>query len=586
MPTGPGAYKGTSAMAYVVSENKKGNKVHCINYMPFYEGRNLLQLRLEDYIAAKKMELPQNAMSSFTSYIEKCTKGPAAPGGMGAPHPLFSAQPLPAPAGLFPNLSSTVNQNPLSSSMNATPSLFMTTSAQPTTNLFATSTPGQAQPLFASNNLQQNPGLFATPLASQSTNLFSSAPAPVPQGLFSATPSSNLFATASQPGSGGLFSAMAPTVPSGLATFPSTSQQNSFGANMQNSLGLGAAAKKEQPGPGPGSRVHPPFSFANNQNQPFALYYVPLGHSAGDFTAGLQSLNLSLPHPEPLQASLPFAPAPVNHHHSFADVRMPASLLHTFDRRSYQEAKKRARRRLSTATSYAPPASSATVSVVVDQSITVEIRRRNQAPIVLHERPAVDAPLSTLLHALVTRRRALTVEEVRRAHFTAGGKSFELFDSVEEVAQQGGVLVVEVDVMAQSLPHLGKADFRISPTMEELGKMTGEELSRVEHFTATNEHARIAFAAPVDLRNVDLAGVLRLEHKLVEVYPPGSSKPDVGQGLNAPARISYFGFELPVDEAKLREIRAHISRMAAEMNAEVEEVDARTETVTIYVPHF
>jgi len=84
----------------------------------------------------------------------------------------------------------------------------------------------------------------------------------------------------------------------------------------------------------------------------------------------------------------------------------------------------------------------------------------------------------------------------------------------------------------------------MSPTLEELRKMSRSELQHVENFkVGLPEHGSVTFLQPVDLTGVaslsSICGhVVVFDKKSCSVYPDDNNKPPRGQGLNVPALIS------------------------------------------------
>jgi len=94
-------------------------------------------------------------------------------------------------------------------------------------------------------------------------------------------------------------------------------------------------------------------------------------------------------------------------------------------------------------------------------------------------------------------------------------------------------------------PKLTNPEYHTHPTIQELSRMSDEELMAVDGFSMWNKEGKIEFMGRVDLRGVDLDQVVSIGHRLVEVYPERNfpteeSKPVRGEKLNRPALISLY----------------------------------------------
>ena len=83
-----------------------------------------------------------------------------------------------------------------------------------------------------------------------------------------------------------------------------------------------------------------------------------------------------------------------------------------------------------------------------------------------------------------------------------------------------------------------------------------------------------------------MADLVRIERKQVEVYPPGSTRPPPGAGLNVPAHVTYFEFGLSTDPSKQDLQRRKLEKLAKEKHAELLDVSPEKQTVKIKVEHF
>lgn len=91
-------------------------------------------------------------------------------------------------------------------------------------------------------------------------------------------------------------------------------------------------------------------------------------------------------------------------------------------------------------------------------------------------------------------------------------------------------------------PICTNSEYYMSPSLEELSKMSSEDLSQVEEFTIGRKaRGEILWLEPVDLRGLNLDDVVEIKTGEISVYPRDKDVPPVGQGLNKPARVKLLG---------------------------------------------
>eukprot|EP00953_Heterococcus_sp_UTEX-ZZ885_P002793 2033-Heterococcus_DN1.PRE.1 len=128
------------------------------------------------------------------------------------------------------------------------------------------------------------------------------------------------------------------------------------------------------------------------------------------------------------------------------------------------------------------------------------------------------------------------------------------------------------DEEVSSAPTLKNPRYTTIPALNELNRMSAEQLSHVENFTIYTKHGKIQWLVPVDLRHADLDTIVAIEHKSAAVYdelPDDITKPPVGSGLNQPAQISLHDVWPPrsgSDDAVER-YKNKLERKTAQMDA-------------------
>jgi len=99
-----------------------------------------------------------------------------------------------------------------------------------------------------------------------------------------------------------------------------------------------------------------------------------------------------------------------------------------------------------------------------------------------------------------------------------------------------------------SVPVLTKPGYSCTPSIIDLQSFTVKELSQVENFTLENEHAKVRFLQPVDLRDLNLDQIIDFNYRSVSIYSHETfsdsqrSVPMQGDGINVQAEITYKNF--------------------------------------------
>lgn len=88
--------------------------------------------------------------------------------------------------------------------------------------------------------------------------------------------------------------------------------------------------------------------------------------------------------------------------------------------------------------------------------------------------------------------------------------------------------------------------YQTIPTVNDIMKMTYDQLSHVKDLTIYNEHGRITFKEECDLNKVDVDEILTIKPYYLSCYL-GIDIPPCGTGLNKPARIELFSIETDDD---------------------------------------
>jgi len=146
-----------------------------------------------------------------------------------------------------------------------------------------------------------------------------------------------------------------------------------------------------------------------------------------------------------------------------------------------------------------------------------------------------------------------------------------------------------------SAPTLTKPNYYTVPSLDKLKKMRGEDLSHVYNFTVgRREVGEIQWLGETDVRNLDLDRLVHIENREVIVYPDEEEKPEIGVGLNKPAKVSLHKV-WKVDKKTGQQLKdvSSVTNFTAKLKQHCEKqgltflgYDATQGTWSFEVPHF
>jgi len=91
------------------------------------------------------------------------------------------------------------------------------------------------------------------------------------------------------------------------------------------------------------------------------------------------------------------------------------------------------------------------------------------------------------------------------------------------------------------LPKLSRPGYYMIPSLEELQKLSEDELKNVSDFTVgLIDIGMVRFLGKTDVTGVDLDKIIEFTDRSVDIYPDDTNKPDIGKSLNKPAEITLF----------------------------------------------
>lgn len=104
------------------------------------------------------------------------------------------------------------------------------------------------------------------------------------------------------------------------------------------------------------------------------------------------------------------------------------------------------------------------------------------------------------------------------------------------------------------LPVIGSG-YKTKPSITEMARMTIESLMKIKNFTIENEFGKLVFEGETNVIKLNVEEIIQILHKEVVGYPEESKivKPCVGQGLNKPAELTLYKFEVPGSRDKAQD---------------------------------
>lgn len=176
--------------------------------------------------------------------------------------------------------------------------------------------------------------------------------------------------------------------------------------------------------------------------------------------------------------------------------------------------------------------------------------------------------------------------------FFKGHDKLQLTMLIDELDLQPGERIYLKQLKKSKKPQLASAGlvpsigptYSCSPSIADMALFSEEELQEVQAFAIWNEWGRIQFLCPVDLRGLRLEHLIKIEKRLVEIYPDDLNKPPRGEGLNLPTRIEFYHFGLvydPSDRQGTQKMEQRIHSWAAKNQATLLSIDYQEDTVVI-----
>lgn len=585
-------------------------------------------------IFGQPQQQPQPTFPSFNPTGQQNAPTQPQPPGLfnNPPQPtssLFPGTTQTQPSGLFPSNPSQPSNlfNPQQPSAIGGGSLFGPTASQPSgnkpTSLFSqpTSGPGIFNQPSSSPGLfpqQGGPGLFPQPTqqggpstGGTGLDLFKTQPSQPGLSLF--PQKDNLFAQPS-------------TQPQGL--FDQSKQAQPLG-NYAPQTGATSIFPNQQAPSVPSQQVNFPLPamFGDVQKGPFAIYCFPLDNKAiipkmfSQMNEGLNANQMMTNLDDELRSMRvgserrdfegPFVPPRRYEGPAFDLMDQDYYSTKNFDTyERYKDAKNVARNRLSFNRRAQNPflresklAKNSPKEVPKEEkgfNLTIELLVPGKQLTLNSRKFKPSSMITEVLKFLVEDKQLLDNSDIQKVKLLVNGKKVSILSKLQEVGiADNDILTVsledekeieEADIKETKthLPTLTKKGYECKPTLREMGRMSEMELANLPSFEIWNEHARIEFEGPVDIRGLNLDRIVCLNERSVEIYPVtefGEKLPPLGTELNRPCVITF----MHLVKGPIKDFGAFvqkIQRLAKAMNAEVRSIDSNTGAVSISVEAF
>lgn len=136
----------------------------------------------------------------------------------------------------------------------------------------------------------------------------------------------------------------------------------------------------------------------------------------------------------------------------------------------------------------------------------------------------------------------------------------------------------------EMLPNV-PAGYKTKPSLVDMARMSVEQLKKIQNFTVENQFGRLVFEGETNVIGLNIAEILRINHKEVVGYPDDSDirKPEIGAGLNKPAVLTLFKYELSGTKEKAEN---RIKNMCKNANMEFQNYDAEAQLLQVRIRHF
>ena len=176
-------------------------------------------------------------------------------------------------------------------------------------------------------------------------------------------------------------------------------------------------------------------------------------------------------------------------------------------------------------------------------------------------------------------------------------KSKILLDS-DTIKNAGITQNSELSVINIPVPSAGNRDlptddmlpvvapgYRIRPSLVEMARMTVEQLRKIRGFTVENQFGKLEFEGDTNVLGLNLAEILKINHKEVIGYPDDCEveKPEIGMGINKPAVLTLYEYEVSGSQEKAE---SRIRTVCQRANMEFIHYDHNCQQLQVRIKHF
>jgi Nucleoporin autopeptidase len=168
-------------------------------------------------------------------------------------------------------------------------------------------------------------------------------------------------------------------------------------------------------------------------------------------------------------------------------------------------------------------------------------------------------------------------------------------DSIKSVGISNNDELIVLNIPAQSstnrdlpsddmLPTIAPG-YKTKPTLVEMARMSIEDLKKIKNFTIENEFGKLVFEGETNVIGLSISEIIRINHKELVGYPDDSevNKPDIGQGLNKPAILTLYQYDINGTKEKFEQ---KFKVTCSKFNMEFQSYDPTAKELQVRIKHF
>jgi hypothetical protein len=135
------------------------------------------------------------------------------------------------------------------------------------------------------------------------------------------------------------------------------------------------------------------------------------------------------------------------------------------------------------------------------------------------------------------------------------------------------------------IPVLTKTGYHTKPSYPLICRMSEDQLKDIKDFEIYNEHGRIKFLSPVDIRELNLDTIVLIEPMRARLYDKPAVKPKKGEGLNVPCEIYLYNVKCRenLTEEEIKEYKEALMKSVREKGAKFIAYDEKESILVISI---